>query len=482
MTSAGPMTTAIEQVFLHRPADGSVEMVASSLDDAQVESAWTSPLGEHVDPGPTADRPPAHAFSYFVLPSGPAVLLRRTWPQPGRPAVDAHGLVGPPAQLSPQVALAASTWSGWRGEPPGDPRMDVLRPEDIEVRDAADGLRAHALGQGDLLARSLAWLLQSPTTPLGLLGCPEEDRIALVWGLLEIGGPLLARPWTFSTHEDPTRDDRHAALAFLAGDRMPPAGRRITVDLRRDQGASPQNEYRANALVYRYEFGADPPAPAAAAPPRAPAPVPAAPLPPRTSPTGPSRQDPRPPRSLDRLAEHVRRLVDAEDGRAVDRALVELEYAVHDHDDRDDVRAALEDVDWAIPTVELHVPFDRRPAAYDRIVGVAFGCSDSGHPTDGAVADARRVAASCDSDELVHALARADEEADLATALARRWLRQHRPVEPDPGAGLGPVGRFLLARDRPITPERERLVVAGLLLLALLVSFLLGMLVQGVVG
>jgi hypothetical protein len=485
MTSTGMVTTAVEQAFFQLTEDGTTSVVASSFAVEQAELGWLSLLGPYLGFSEVPGSPsPVHALSYLVFPDGFAAVLRRTQDARRPGCVDAHALLGLDAQLTPAVALSASDWSGWRDDPPADRQLARLRADEVQVPAAADRLRARALSQGDLLARSLAWLLQSPGTPIGLIGCPDEDRIALVWALREIAAPVLTqRQWTFSTHGDAAHNGRTAAIAFFSTppDRTAAAGHMI-VDLHRDQGASPQNEYRANALVYRYEYGVDPPnVNAAPAVLPVPAPVPNAPsVPvPASNPTlpfqaAPVRLTPPPGQS----AVLVRDVVTARDGRALDGALVELEYAVAKVDDRDEVRKALESAGWAAAAIHRHIPFDLRESMFDRVVRVAFGATGPGRTTPGARVDARRLAANSDSEELVRAIARASAESDLADVLARRWMLEHEPVALDPTAGLGPVGRFLRYCGLPVTPAWERRV---LLMVALLLSFVLGVVVSGVV-
>jgi len=498
MASAGIVTTAVEQAFFHRAEDGTASVLASSLDGEQAELAWIDQLGSHLGGIGAADASrPVHALGYFTFPEGFAAVLRRsrTVQRPG--TVDFHALLGLAEQLTPAVALAARDWPGWQDEPPVDRRMPRLRPQELHVPDTGARLRARALAQGDMLARSLAWLLQSPKAPLGLLGCPQEDRTALVWALLEIASPRLGqREWTFCTH-GVDQDGSPAAITFFD---TPPARTgstgRIIVDLRRGQGASPLNEYRANAMVYRYEYGVDPPGVDAApgqlsvpvpVPAQSTAPVPAAPtqIPPTQTPptqTPPTQTAPTntgPPAGW--AVELVQDLTTARDERSLDSALTELEHAVAALDDRHDVRTALENVGWAASVIHRQVPFYRREKVYDRVVQVAFGATDPGLATPGARAEARRLAESSDSDELVRALVRAGDGDELAPALARRWIRQHQPVMPDPAAGLGPVGRFFLYRGLAMTPARERRLLGAMLVLALLLSCLVGLVVGGVV-
>lgn len=466
MTSARTVTAVLEQAFLQRFADGTASMLASSLDGGHAERDWTDRLRPRLGIIGAADASrPASALSYFTFPGGFAAVSRRSSniTHPGTAGI--HALLGSSQQLTPAVALATRGWPGWQDEPPTDRRMPRLWAHELDAPDAGARLRARALAQGDLLAHSLAWLLQSPKAPLGLLGCPEQDRIALVWALLEIASPLLGqREWSFCTHGDVENGDP-AAITFFD---TPPARLAATdwiiVDLRRDQGASPQNENRANRLVYRYEYGVDPPdvdaVDAAVAPATAPASTAQIALP-----------------ESDYQAQwavaFVHDLNAAGDEASLAKTLTELEYAVAALDDRHEVRAALEDVDWAGLVISRRVPLQNREKVYDRIIAVAFG---SGPATPSTQAAAQRLAASSQSDELVRALARAWKGDDLTSALAQRWINQRRPAAAsDPTAGLGPVGRFFLFRGWAMTAVRERRLMVALLVLAVLLSCLAGL-------
>jgi hypothetical protein len=93
--------------------------------------------------------------------------------------------------------------------------------------------------------------------------------------------------------------------------------------------------------------------------------------------------------------------------------------------------------------------------------------------------DARRVAENSDSDDVVRALVRLDDGGALAQAVTRRWMRQHRPVAPDPAAGLGPVGCFLVRRGRPVSRRTEGTVLVVVAMVVLLACFVAGLLVGG---
>lgn len=491
MTSTERVTTAVEQALFRRAEDGTVSVLCSSLGDEQAEQAWLDLVGPYLTFGTQVNLPsPVHAFSYHVLSDGFAAVLRRTWDYSRLSGnVVVHALLGLEAQLTPRIALSASDWPGWLDGPPEEPGLPRLRLDELWTADVADRLRARALVQGDTLARSLAWLLQSPGTPLGLAGCPEEDRIAITWALLAIAGPVLnGREWTFSTHGD-AQGAMPAAITFFTTEAEAAVMTdRIVVDLHRGQGASPQNEYQANALVYRYEYGVDPPSSAPAVLP------PPAPVPANASAYEPSSTEPRlpgpdttmpiqvPTRAATppwQVADLVRDLVTARDVRALDGALVELEYAVSGVDDRDDFRRALEKGDWAVGTIRRHVAADLRDAVFDRVVQISFGATHPGRATPGARADARRLAAVSDCDDLVRAIARACPGRDLADLLAARWLREHAPAVEDPTAGLGLFGRVLRQTGVRVSPAWERRL---LFLVVVVVTFLVGALVGGVLG
>jgi hypothetical protein len=475
MTSTGMATTALEQAGFRLDGDGNASVVASSLDSEQAELGWLGLINPHLGFVELPDSPSCvHAFSYLVFPGGFAAVLRRTRDADRPDSVNARALLGPASELTAAVALSTVDWPHWGDQPTADRRLPRLRSEEVRVPEARDRLRTRALSRGDMLARSLAWMLQAPRTPLGLVGCPEEDRLALAGALVEIAAPVLPeREWTFSTHADTAESDRPAAITFFTAPPGPAAAAaRVVIDLTHDQGASPQNEYRANALVYRYEYGIDPPGVAAAPavlPVPAPVPVAAPAYPAQAVPVqGVPVRSTLPPWQS---AELVRDVVAARDARALDGALVELEYAVSRSDDRDDVRRALENEGWAAAAIHEHVPFELRDSVFDRIVQVAFGATGPGRVTPGARADARRLAATSDHDELVRAIARTGAASEMADVLARRWLLEHEPVTPDPTAGLGRTGRFLRRLGVAVTPAWERRV---LLLVVVLVSFVLG--------
>jgi len=204
MTSTETVTTAVAQALFHVAADGSVSVVASSLDGREAEAAWLDLVRPHLSFAESIDvSAPLRALSYVVFPGGFAAVLCRTW-DPQRPEiVETHALLGEENTVTAELALSTADWPGRPAWPAADRRLPPLAAGELREPVAAGRFRARALAQGDLLAHSLAWLLQSPATPIGFLGCPPPDRTAILWALREIAAPELpGRRWAFATHDD----------------------------------------------------------------------------------------------------------------------------------------------------------------------------------------------------------------------------------------------------------------------------------------
>ncbi|WP_328618144.1 hypothetical protein OHS18_20565 [Amycolatopsis sp. NBC_00355] len=476
MTSTETVTTAVAQALFQVAADGAVSVVASSLDGPEAEAAWLGLVRPHLSFAETIGASaPLRALSYVVFPDGFAAVLCRTW-DPQRPdVVETHALLGEENTVTAELALSTADWPGRSARPPADRRLPSLVVG--ELRDAAAAaaarLRAQALAHGDLLAHSLAWLLQSSATPIGFLGCAPEDRTAILWALHEIAATELpGRRWTFATHDDGVVNGGFAIKFFESPPEPAGTAGMIVIDLQRDQGASPHNEYRANALVYRYEYGIDPPGadvtPAVLAPP---APVPVAAVPAVMPAPEPVR---RSTLTFARWTELAHSLVTARDVRAVDGALVELEYEVAKVDDRDDVRKALENEGWATAAIRRHVPAELRDAVFDRVVQVAFGATGVGRETAAAHDDARRLAAHSRATDVVRAVARAGFDRELADVLAHRWLTEQATADPPAAAGPGRFARILGRVGVPAPARGSRVVLGAVLLLGLVLGVFAG--------
>lgn len=273
MTSNAPMIDVsargvfVEQLIIGSD-NGVPAVLASSMSGPDVQTGWLHVLAPHLRPpvDPDAPRPPA--LSYLRFSDGSAAVLSRTGADRAVEGV-AHVLLGRADLLTPGLALSLSAWSGWHFGQPGQALLQ-LRPDQLRLGfDVAGALRAQALADADQLARVLGWLLQTSDRPLSIIGCPEPDRVALLWGLTEIAAPICrTRAWTFSTDEGGPSDSWPEIVCLASRPDGPGGGRRTTVDLTRDQWASPEHVKQANRLVFTYQHGWDP-----AQPPPASAPV-----------------------------------------------------------------------------------------------------------------------------------------------------------------------------------------------------------------
>ncbi|MGW3992450.1 hypothetical protein ACWEF6_03080 [Amycolatopsis sp. NPDC004772] len=474
MTSTEAVATAVAQALFQVTADGAVSVVASSLDGPEAEAGWLGLVQPHLSFAETiSPSTPVSALSYVVFPGGFAAVLYRTW-DPQRPGVvETHALLGDENTVTAELALSTANWEDRPAGTPADRRLPSLLAGELREPDAPEQFRARALAQADLLAHSLAWLLQAPDGPIGFVGCPPSDRVAILWALREIAAPELPpRRWTFATHDDGVVNGGLDITFFESPPEPAGTTGTIVIDLQRGQGASPHNEYRANALVYRYEYGVEPPGaavmPAVLAPP-APVPVAAA-VPSEPAP------DPilRSTLTFARWTELVRVLVTARDVRAVDGALVELEYETAGIDDRDDVRRALENQGWAIAAIRRRVPVELRDAIFDRVAAVAFGATRPGRETAAARDDARRLAADSRATDVVRAVARGGFGFELVDVLAGRWLAEQEAAEPPASSEPGRVARILSRAGVPVPARGSRVVLIAVLLLGLVLGVFVG--------
>ncbi len=477
MTSTETVATAVAQALFQVTADGAVSVVASSLDGPEAEAGWLGLVQPHLSfAGTISPASPVRALTYVVFPGGFAAVLYRTW-DPQRPGVvETHALLGEENTVTAELALSTANWPDRPAGTPADRRLPTLLAGELREPDAPERFRARALAQADLLAHSLAWLLQAPAGPIGFVGCPPEDRTAILWALREIAAPELpSRRWTFATHDDGVVNSGLDITFFESPPEPAGTTGTIVIDLNRGQGASPHNEYRANALVYRYEYGVEPPGaaltPAVLAPP-APVPAMAGPVAPVVASAPAPEPVLRSTLTFARWTELVRVLVTARDFRAVDSALVELEYETAGIDDRDDVRRALENQGWAAAAIRRRVPAELRDALFDRVAAVAFGATRPGRETEAARDDARRIAAESRVTDVVRAVARGGFGFELADVLAGRWLTEQETAEPP--AAPGRFARILGRVGLPVPARGSRVVLVAVLLLGLAIGVFAG--------
>ncbi|GGP68682.1 hypothetical protein [Saccharothrix coeruleofusca] len=209
---------------------------------------WAARLKNHVRLASTGGSDaPASAFSYLVFPDGQAAVIRRVarGRSPGRE--NAHALVGPVAVLTPPVALGLclSTEAGqpWQDEVAEGVSTYSFDPQYFARRaDPAPVLREAASGLGGRLVNVVAQVLEQPDRPVSVIGCPERERLAMVWALRRaLDGDRPARDrsadwrWSFSTYAD-RADDSVANLPWILF--LPPrptlgVSHRLVVDLAR---------------------------------------------------------------------------------------------------------------------------------------------------------------------------------------------------------------------------------------------------------
>ena len=269
---------AVHQINFGLQADDGVTVVGGTLPDENM-LAWLRRLQVHLRLQRFGSAlPPDRALSTFEFPDGWTAVVRR-WSSGGTIGRnDAMALIAPSRWLPIPVALGLDGSFGWRKAAQQRPfqRWDA---EQLQVLgdEGAQALREPAQREPAALRRALAQLLDAPDRPLTIVGCPDEQRIPLLWGLHKLAAPRLLqqnvkRAWTFSTYEVEDADSiaHLPAIVFLP---ERPVGatvsRRTFVDVRVDGNVSPASDDRAARRVELFlvnregepEFDALPPAP-----------------------------------------------------------------------------------------------------------------------------------------------------------------------------------------------------------------------------
>lgn len=488
-------TANIDQGFFGFDGANGLSLVAGSFNFSEgTGQAWTAQLLPHVRLSSSYGMPPPDsALAYLRLPKAMAAVVRRVNRGQYAGRNNSHVLVGSAQILTPEVALGLAEWSGWLDDRPADGRMDRLRPQDLSDA-AATGShrRAQSLRRPDLLEKVLAWELQTAGKPLTIIGCPDEDRIGLLWGLLRLCGSAgLAPPeWTFSTYEVEHADSiKYLPRIVFMPDR--PDGtavaRRTVVDLTREQWASPRNEEIAKRLVSDYQDGTE------VIPVYEPDPV-KVPAPPSQpveelqetflqsgSANGQTlAQEPSTQFSYvdtARVSQLVRKLLYGSPPDVIRAYNVLWAETTGSPEGRAAARAALNAASWDVSQLERQT--ERRGLAqrfYD-LLKLAFGTAVGDLRSERGYNDALQLIETTSSEDLVRALARlADQHGylkELAPALGHRWVGPAPSTEPVPVRG-GLIARVLALFGKPVTAGQERLIAAGLILLAIMVSFFAG--------
>lgn len=206
---------------------------ASSLPQHEVPM-WNSRLGNLVRLQPVQGFDlPGSALSYQEFGDGLSAVLRRTETGYSTGRNNAHVLIGDATVLDFELALDLANWPGWQTEMPLTTEMELLDPRKVESEAGSRDWRRAAERLEDAAAAILSEVLKNPAAPLSVIGCPEADRLPLLWALREAGNrPLKAREqvwrWSFSTYEDRHDDVKYLPeIVFLP--KLPFGGTRRTV-------------------------------------------------------------------------------------------------------------------------------------------------------------------------------------------------------------------------------------------------------------
>jgi hypothetical protein len=249
----------INQAFFGWSHDaGKLALLSHSFPRLDEATRWLRRLEAHLrlEPVPDRDLPP-HALSCLYFDDGFVAILRRVNAGYSTGRNNSHALIGSTAALGMPAALCLDSWTGWQDRPPSSSRMEPIRGTYIGAEEGADGqFRPLAERCEPELVVVLARLLDGPLDPLSIIGCPDENRLAMVWGLRKAADDYLRqrglhRIWSFSTYED--RHDVNIQglpkIVFLPAKQKDAAVvHRTIIELDRDSSPGP-NMQLARSLV-----------------------------------------------------------------------------------------------------------------------------------------------------------------------------------------------------------------------------------------
>ncbi|MGM1057957.1 hypothetical protein [Saccharothrix sp. Mg75] len=232
-------------------------MLAHSFGGAtEAANQWEARLRNHVRLASVAGtQVPASALSYLVFDGEQqAAVVRRVGQGKSSGRENAHALVGPATVLTPSTALGLGVVPGgdlWLAKWAEGTQMTPLAAEYFtHVPDPATTLRPIAQGLRDRLVTVVAALLAHPMTPLSVLGCPDGERLAVVWALREALVGVSPGNWSFSTFVERQDDSLHGFVQVLFPSTNLTLGavNRVVVDFDRPSPVGP-NRARAEQLV-----------------------------------------------------------------------------------------------------------------------------------------------------------------------------------------------------------------------------------------
>lgn len=415
-----------------------VDIVAGSAPSANLPSAVPALLRAHARLQQSGNLPmPDWSLSYYRLSDDTAVVLRRSGKghSPGRG--NSHALVGAVADLTPDTALQLGMWPGWIDERPPDPFSEI-DPGKLHEGLAKIGhdLRERARSS-PWLCYTLTFLLADPTADLSIIGCPDNDRLPLLWGLHEIGcrlPKLEQRAWTFSSYEVGREELEHLPeIIFLPGD---PVGsvrgdnrRQLDLGTPTPMSTAMERTGEIDALVAAYRR------------------------------TGTLPQEHGEPWDL---ADAAHALVRAGCADSFDSALATFTAHCDGATDRGVLRQALAETGHRVEAIE-ELPLEDRPARYEQLLVSAFGAGFADLKDNWARQTIRDLILTTSSDSL------RDVAGQLAQQFGQSWViaselkrvrqaQSEAVLEPGPRSSPTPLEP---GQRRPLWLPEYRLAIAG---------------------
>ncbi|GAA4419440.1 hypothetical protein GCM10023148_18640 [Actinokineospora soli] len=448
----------VDQIYFGWSHEYNQHTVISSSLDVHGEGVWRKRLAKHVRLQPVGGgAAPARALSYLRFKDGDAIVCRfnKGYSQ-GRG--NAHALLARSGKLTPELALRLATWTGWMDYSPSSRHLGPVSLDDLvnEATPAAvltEGARAFEADLVHVVGR----VLDNRDLPVSVIGCPDEYKVAVLWGMHAALEADPGRQRTFSTYEtshDATIENL-PDIVFLPA--LPTSGfaRRTLVDFNAPVPSS--SEGHSRQLVERALNGV--PVPQPVPPPvQAPVTVPMAeqrPQPPR----------PTPPASNgrvkdDRLGEAIARLLNPQTPQAFAAELDMLRRSYDPKAIREKVDAA--ELDRITGYIERTSTADMLGTLTEVLYGP--GTADLSTANE-ARRHAKKMLAHCESGRFAETVmsAAGKGRGELAEAFFKRLDRPHLPASAGDRRGR---------RDR-----RLRWVVAAAGVLLLVLVFVLGILV-----
>jgi hypothetical protein len=255
----------VQQAFFGWSHDvNSLVLLAHSFATEEEGHRYERILGPHIRLQPVGNNAvPFQALSYIEFGNGTVAVLRRVRAGYSSGRNNSHALIAPGSVLDVQVALGLGDSPVWKDEvTPGQP-MPPLSADHFTGGAAFDRLTKRSAEFERDLVTVLTRLLDNIEEPLSVVGCPDADRLAMVWALGLASDQYLrdelgvARRWTFSTYEDrhDVSIERLPEMIFLPAKPLSAAVvRRTIVDLGREPVESP-NTARAAQLIDAYLKG-----------------------------------------------------------------------------------------------------------------------------------------------------------------------------------------------------------------------------------